>query len=356
MTATVPPPMPPTEALRSALPRVGGDISMRKLQVFWAVVHTGSLTRAAKLLSISQPTVSQQIAALEAALGNKLFERVNSAITPTEFGLGLMRHAEAVLRAAQELEDMVSAFGRGQLQTLRVAGVPSAIRALMPKAMQTLSQSALTTDFDLHEAGPAEVLEMLYARRINLALLGSNTVGDIAPGFVRVDLAADPYVLVVPSEIDLSRLHHPEEELGAAQLRQLRSTIQFSFGNQHSRSLQTWFDHVLPGNRTIARARSFELVVEMVRAGLGICVAPALSAAPNAVALSGVTLYRLNLTPRHVVAIMPKHYLHHTPYAQLLAALEDSAAALPRPDLAPEPPFIAVRGIDPADVARPVTP
>ena len=119
-------------ALRGNLPRVGSDISLRKLQIFWAVSHTNSLTRAAKLLSLTQPTVSQQLAALEAAVGNKLFERINSGIRLTEFGGIFIRHAESVLRAAQELEDMVSTYGKGQLQTVRVAGVPSALRALMP--------------------------------------------------------------------------------------------------------------------------------------------------------------------------------------------------------------------------------
>ena len=324
-------------------PRVGTEISLRKLQIFWAVSHTGSLTRAAKVLSLAQPTVSQQLAALEAAVGNRLFERSHNGLSLTEFGISFTRHAENVLRVAQELEDMVAEYGRGKLHTVSVAGVPSALRALMPRAMMDLQAQGQLVDFDMHEGGPSEVLEMLYARRINMALLALNTVGDLSPGFAKVPLRPDPYVLVVPEGLDLDHVTNPEQELTPAQQEVMRRTIQFAFGNQHSKRLQNWFDQVAPGNRTVARARSFELVVEMVRGGLGICVAPALSAAPDAVALSGVRVYQLSLPAREIAAIIPAHYQRHEPYLSLLKALQDCAAHLPEPALRPEPPFIALR-------------
>lgn len=333
-------------SLRGSIPRVGNDISLRKLQVFWAVSHTNSLTRAAKLLSLTQPTISQQLAALEAAVGNKLFERINSGIRLTEFGSIFIRHAESVLRAAQELEDMVSTFGKGQQQTLRVAGVPSALRALMPKAMSALRESHGQLDFDIHEASPSDVLELLYARRINLALLGSNSFRDLAPGFAKLDLTEDPYVLVVPDGLDITALDDPEAQLAPAALQQLRSTIHFSFGNLQSRQLQQWYDRVILGNRVVARARSFEMVVELVRAGLGVCVAPALSASSSTALLNGVRLHKLNLAPRAITAIVPKHYLHHEPYASIMAALGQAAKGLQPVALLPEPPFIRARSAE----------
>lgn len=238
---------------------------------------------------------------------------------------------------------MVSEHGEGKQHSIRVAGVPSALRALMPRTMLALQSGPQLVDFDLHEGGPAEVLEMLYARRINLALLAASTVGDLTAGFAKIPLMADPYVLVVPEAMDLSQVQDPAKDLSAAQQEILRRTIQFAFGNQHSRRLQHWFDTVLPGNRTIARARSFELVVDMVRGGLGCCIAPALSAAPNAVALSGVRLYGLALPAREIVAIIPVHYQRHEPYLSILNALSEVAASLPEPVLEPEPPFIAAR-------------
>ena len=330
-------------AFRGTLPRVGNDISLRKLQVFWAVSHTNSLTRAAKLLSLTQPTISQQLAGLEKVLGNSLFERVNSRIKLTEFGGIFLRHAESVLRSAQELEDMVTTFGNGQLQTVRVAGVPSALRALMPSTISALHGANSMLDFDIHEAAPLDVLEMLYARRVNLALLGSNSYRDLAPGFASIEIADDPYVLVVPESLDLTNITEPETQLNPSDLRQLRSTIHFAFGNIQGRQLQHWYDLIVPGNRVVARARSFEMVVELVRAGLGICVAPALSGTSCESSLSGVKLYSLSLAPRRITAIVPKHYVHHEPYSFILQALAQAGKELPTVPRLGEPAFIRRR-------------
>ena len=323
--------------------RLKHEISLRKLQIFWAVAQGGSVTRAAKMLSLSQPTVSQQLSSLEGTVGNQLFERGSNSLALTEFGALFLRYAETLLRAAQELEDMVLEHGEGRQHSVRIAGVPSALRALMPATMRALQQSGRMVDFDLHEGAPAEVAEMLYARRINIALLATSTIGDLAAGFAMIPLISDPFVLVVPEGLDLSQVRDPARDLSPEDQDLLRRTIQFAFGNQHARRLQHWFDTAIPGNRIVARARSFELVVEMVRGGIGCCVAPALSAAPGAVALSGVRLYRLLLPPRDIAAIIPAHYQRHEPYASMLDVMAEVAAQLPQPSLAPEPPFISAR-------------
>ena len=60
------------------------EITLRKLRAFWAIAHSDSLTRAAKTLGIAQPSLSQQLTSLEAALGAKLFERRSNRMDLTE--------------------------------------------------------------------------------------------------------------------------------------------------------------------------------------------------------------------------------------------------------------------------------
>ncbi|MDD2867760.1 LysR family transcriptional regulator [Neomegalonema sp.] len=333
---------------KSAARRVGGDITMRKLQIFWAVAHAGSLTRAAKTLEVTQPTLSQQLAALEASVGARLFERAGGALTLTEFGVSFRRHVESVLRTTQELEDMISESGEGRQRTIRIAGLPSAMRTLAPAAMLSLASERAALDFDMHEGAPDEILEMLYARRINVALLSSNMLDDLSTGFRQIPLMEDPYVLVTPERLDLSEISDPESQLSPEDREILRRTIQFAFGNQHSRRIQNWFDAVLPGARTFARTRSFDLAVEMVRSGLGICVAPRLSASQGqgSATLEGVRLHQLSIAPRRIVAITPTHYARQEPYATLLARLQEVGAGLSWPPVAPQPPFIALRQQD----------
>ena len=55
-------------------------ITLNQLRIFWAVAHGASLTRAAKQLGITQPSLSQQLAKLEQALGSRLFDRINNEL------------------------------------------------------------------------------------------------------------------------------------------------------------------------------------------------------------------------------------------------------------------------------------
>ena len=61
--------------------------SLDQLRTFVTVVRAGSLTRAARLLGVSQATVSAHVDALEATLGVRLFERDRSGVTPTAKGV-----------------------------------------------------------------------------------------------------------------------------------------------------------------------------------------------------------------------------------------------------------------------------
>src|SRR5690606_17616473 len=137
--------------------------------------------------------------------------------------------------------------------------------------------------------------------------------------------------LVVPAQLDLGRITAPETELTPAERELLRNVIHFVFGSPNSRRLQSWFDNVLPGNRTVARARSFELAVEMVRSGLGICLAPLLSIAPASLSTDRLRLYGVNLAPRRIVALMPQHFARSAQGAALLAGLQARAAELVHP-------------------------
>ena len=324
-------------------PRIAGEITIRRLQVFWAIAHTTSLTKAAKLLGLSQPSLSQQLASLEAVIGGRLFDRTPTAMALTELGVSILGRAEAVLRSLQEFEDCLPQAGRPASRTIRIAGVSSVLRCVLPDVLRTLRAAHPQLEFDLIEAAPVEILDLLYARRASLGLLPANAVAEAASGFRQELVVEDPYVLAVPEGLNLADVHDPARDLTAADHDVLHNTIQFAFGTQHSQRLQDWYDQVLPGNRLAAQARSFELVIEMVRSGLGVGVVPALSAMTGATPLAGVRLHRTGIEPRRIVAMFPSHGRTQEPYAGLLAALSEAGSRLRLPPLADAPPFIAHR-------------
>ncbi|HEY2794807.1 MAG TPA: LysR family transcriptional regulator [Micromonosporaceae bacterium] len=105
------------------------------LEVFRAVARLGSLTAAAVELAYTQSAVSRQIAALEVEFGARLFDRLPRGVTLTEEGRLLLDHSAAVLdrlaAARADLEHLRT------LQTgwLRVGAFPTAMAALVPRAL-----------------------------------------------------------------------------------------------------------------------------------------------------------------------------------------------------------------------------
>src|SRR5919204_6140091 len=76
-------------------------MNLRQLECFVAVAEEGSFTKAARRLQLSQPSLSQQIRALEADLGGELIERLPRGIRLTAAGKAFIPEAQAAVRAAE---------------------------------------------------------------------------------------------------------------------------------------------------------------------------------------------------------------------------------------------------------------
>src|SRR5882724_6860141 len=74
---------------------IGRRLRLRDLRVFFAVVQSGSLTKAAAHLRVSHPAVSQVIADLERALGVRLFDRSSRGVEPTIYAHALLARGRA---------------------------------------------------------------------------------------------------------------------------------------------------------------------------------------------------------------------------------------------------------------------
>uniref|UniRef100_UPI00261B42E7 LysR family transcriptional regulator n=1 Tax=uncultured Roseovarius sp. TaxID=293344 RepID=UPI00261B42E7 len=94
-------------------------LNLHHLRLFRAVAHDGTLTGAARALNLSQSALSTQIKALEAALGQDLFERRGRRLLLTEAGRIALDHAEAIFRTAEDLSATLRERGGGR-RALRV--------------------------------------------------------------------------------------------------------------------------------------------------------------------------------------------------------------------------------------------
>jgi len=345
------PPAPSLQALNEsgdpagvALParsRKSSDITLHQLRIFWAVAHAETLTRAAKQLGLTQPSLSQQLSKLESAVGARLFDRTPNQMALTDAGRFLLRKAEYILSNVEEAEEGLREFTEGTRATLRLAGVNSVLRVLLPPALSSLRSTFPDIELDIHEVAPADALELLYGRRVNIGLLASNSIAKASVGFHQTPIAEDPYVFAVPSGIDLTHVTDPDGDLTEAERKIVNSCIQFTFGTQHTRKVELWYSQVLPRHRLIAACRTYEMALAMVQAGLGVCLAPAFTAHGAGMApIPGVTFYRTTEVSRRLVALMPSQYVRVEPYRSFVNALQIAGRDVELPPFLETPPFL----------------
>ena len=250
-------------------------MTLHQLRIFLAVAQSATLTRASKQLGLAQPSLSQQLARLEESVGTRLFDRARNRMELTDAGRVLLRHAQSVIKEINEAEAGLREFAAGKRSIIRIAGLNSVVKALLPDALKRCGGPRSGLEIDIHEAAPGEVLEMLYSRQADIGLIAADSVAQSSIGFRQVPIVEDPYVFAVPKAVGLGTIKDidtaPEN---AADV--LNSCIQFNFGTQHTLRVQQWYQRVLPSHRLVAHCRTYDVALELVRAGFGVCLVPAL--------------------------------------------------------------------------------
>ncbi len=304
------------------------------------LAQTATLTRASKQLGLAQPSLSQQLARLEESVGTRLFDRARNRMELTDAGRVLLRHAQSILKEVSEAEAGLREFAAGKRSIIRIAGLNSVVKALLPDALKRCGGIRPELEVDIHEAAPAEVLEMLYSRQADIGLIGADSVAQASIGFRQVPIVEDPYVFAVPKAVRLAAIKDLD---GAPEnsARVLNSAIEFNFGTQHTLRVQEWYQRVLPAHRIVAHCRTYDVALELVRAGFGVCLVPALTALEVAGTLDGIELYATDHGDRRTVAIIADQYLRLSPYKDLIEALQAAGRSLVLPPILPIPKMMA---------------
>jgi DNA-binding transcriptional LysR family regulator len=110
----------------------------RRVLTFRTVAHRRSFSLAARELALSQPSVSNQVAALEREVGVRLLERERGGIRPTAAGQVLLEHADAIAERFALAEEQLAATARDHRRRLRVSAFPTALGGLVPAAVARL--------------------------------------------------------------------------------------------------------------------------------------------------------------------------------------------------------------------------
>jgi DNA-binding transcriptional LysR family regulator len=314
-------------------------VSLTHMRAFWAVAKARSFTRASKQLGVAQATISQHISKLEDELGAQVLRRHGGTIDLTDAGRYLLRRVERILSDYDEAMDGIGQFTAGTRGMLKLGILSSVARNLLPEAMRSFAVSFPNVEIDVQEVPPAETIDLLYARRISIGVVASDSIASSNLPFAQTELFVDPYVLAVPEGLALEAVEDPTEDVKPAVANVLNSTIRFEYGNQHKRRIDEWYKGVLPKARVEATTRTYEVALSMVQAGLGVAVVPALAAEIGPGHGFRVDLYRTQLEDRRMAAMVPDQYLRIDPHRTFIGALAEAGQALELPAIL-EAPFL----------------
>ena len=327
--------------------RDADELTLRQMRIFCAVAREGSITRAAERLGVRQPSVSQQVARIEAVAGGKLVRFVGGEMRLTAAGEFLATEAQAVLAAAGRAQAGLAEHAHGRRRRLVVGTLPSLARNLLVPAFALMigaggrDGSDGGTDetlFDVLEMTPREAIGRIEAREIDAALIsGYAAETPLAPGLHATEVARDAQYLVVPEGApDLSRSEAPEETGPLAR------AIRLALGSDHAEQLAHWHRLLLPGAEVLARCRSYESALSFVEHGLGTAIMPDLTLrrgehGPRA------TLYALPLPRRRTLLMMPEQDRRRAPMRELIDALAAASGEIAPLPHHPVPPFARER-------------
>lgn len=150
-------------------------MDIRAMRYFVAIVEHGSLTRAAEVVCVAQPALSQQLAALEGELGVSLLHRGAKGVRPTEAGKTLYRHARAILKQIDVARADVRVAGNDIAGTVAVGLPTTAAAAFGMPLVRAVRERYPGVRLQLFESMSGYIAELLNNNRLDFAILFRDT-------------------------------------------------------------------------------------------------------------------------------------------------------------------------------------
>ena len=241
-------------------------ITLRHLSLFEAVATSGSISRAAAEMHLTQPAVSMQMKQLEDQVGLPLLEQIGKRMFLTEAGQELRGHARQIAERMIELNAAMDQFRGLERGLLRLAVVSTA-NYFLPNLIAQFSARHPGVRVSLQVANREFVLSALADNSTDLAIIGRPPEGShvVAQPFMHnplVVIAAPSHPLANGSDIPLQRLEN-------------ETLVVREAGSGTRAAMERYFAEHGVGFRPGCEVGTNEAIKQAVRAGLGLGVVPA---------------------------------------------------------------------------------
>jgi LysR family hydrogen peroxide-inducible transcriptional activator len=245
--------------------------SIRQLQYLLAVADLGGFRRAAEACGVAQPSLSAQIAQVEAAIGVQIFERGARGVRVTAAGEKLVDRARAVLLASRDLADTARQHGDPLTATVRIGVIPTVCPYLLPEIAPALKKQLP----NLHPVWSEDKTQALLDQIGSGAIDGAVVALEARLSYLEhAVIADDPFVLAAASQHPLARRH------GRASPDLLLGQQVFLLEDGHCfRDQALALCRAHGAKEAELRATGLSTLVQMVGSGSGVTLLPQLAVA-----------------------------------------------------------------------------
>lgn len=146
-------------------------MSLRQMEVFHAIMRTGSVTAAARHLNVTQPAISAVLKHCESELGLTLFERVGGRLKPTAEAHALFPDVAGIFGRLAEVQSRMADLSAGQEGRLDVAGAFPITNGYLAQAVGRFVAARPKVHVDLHSLTSPQVVDRVVGREAELGLV-----------------------------------------------------------------------------------------------------------------------------------------------------------------------------------------
>ncbi|GAC89464.1 transcriptional regulator LysR [Gluconobacter thailandicus F149-1 = NBRC 100600] len=239
---------------------------LRQIEVFYAIMTTGSLRKAAEVLHVSQPAASKVLRYAEHSLGFALFERKGGRLIPTREAQIMLPHVNAIFGKLSDLRRLTYnlRYARDG-HSIRVGCVPSLGLSLIPRVVRSYCASHPDTDVTIDTLHGSEIVSRIFNHDLDLGVVFGNYsregltaqhIGDIPLVLIDKERESGPVAL---TDIDHHRYLGLSEKDPTADL------------------LDIALDEAGVTMTPAIRVRTHFMAAELVRLGVGCAIVDALT-------------------------------------------------------------------------------
>jgi len=186
-----------------AVLRAAVTMNLKQLMYFVQIAESGSLSEAARVLRIAQPSLSLQIKNLEDELETTLLMRHARGVTLTDLGSMLYEQARLILREAENAKEIIKSHSHNPLGNVSVGLPTSACRGLSLRLMKAVALKHPRISVNIVEAMSGGLAEWVQSGRLDVALLYNHRAFDHVAW---TEMMAEDLMLIVPADSEFCEL------------------------------------------------------------------------------------------------------------------------------------------------------